>query len=202
MVYSKTENALDKLYLRGLADSFPFLYWCILLPDDTVAARLAGLVLSPRGKEAYSLPRILPLLGAGFYQWILAKFHKRWRRISQPPSIYWKVQKVGDNVGKVDPRLLASGMGPSSNVLLPGDRGRLLSEVLEDQIYLEEVVSQACIKVFEGYKDWVVTARDFDYLANGKQFVARSESIGSRIQEIVGDRLPNADEAPEKSDDL
>ncbi len=199
---AQTGKELDKLYLRGLSDYLPFLYWCTLLPDDAVALRLADLVMSPRGKEAFSLPRILPLFGESFYQWILSKFHKRWKRISQPPSIYWKVQKVGDNLGKVDPRLLASGMGPSSTVSLPGDRDRLLSEVLDDQTYLEEVISQACLKVFEGDKDWVGTSRDFDYLANGKQLVERNGRIGSNIQEIVGDRLPETEQGLENSEDV
>jgi hypothetical protein len=205
-IYSERRNVdqqiqeIDKLYFRGLADYLPFLYWCTILPDDAVATRLAGLVLSPRGKEAFTLPRILPMLGNSFFEWLLMKFRKRWQSYSQPPSIYWKIQKLGEDIGRADPRLLASGMGPSSVVTLPGKKDRQLSEVLGDQPYLDEVVSHACLEVFHGDKDRVSTARDFDYLAHGKQLIERGESIGSKIQQIVGDRLPDVAGSAEDPD--
>jgi hypothetical protein len=182
---------IEKLFFRGLGDYVPFLYWCTLLSDETLAAYLADLVLWPKGKYAYSLPRIAPLLGNEFCSWLLQKFKAKWGKYSQPPEIYWQVEKIAPSLTASDRRLAAARMGPSSVVPFTVDKPSLVSEIMENGSRLAEIVSKACLGVFEGEKALGGTARDFDYLAYGGDLMQRDDQISSRIYEIVQNRLPD-----------
>lgn len=181
----------EMLLFRGLADYLPFLFWCTKLSDATIAAHLADLVLLPKGKDAYSLSRVAPLLGNDFCEWLLSKFKKKWGKYSQPPAVYWQIEKLSGNILTSDRRLIASRMGPSSLVPLTGDKQVLLSEVLAEENYLEDLVSRACLEVFNGEKQFAEVARNFDYLAHGRALTQRDLNIASTVKDIVGDRLPN-----------
>jgi len=67
----------------------------------------------------------------------------------------------------------------------------MLSDIFADQGLLNGILSQACMEVFAGKKEYRGVARDFDYLVNSEILVARGQSVSAIIKEIVGNRLPN-----------
>lgn len=184
------EKEITQLFYTGIVEYCPMLFWCSLLTDQVIAEHLAELVLWPRG-NAQTILRMTPLLGINFYKWLSKKFETKWGKNTQRPQSYWALQKLESRIRSEEPSLIASRLGLASSIPFSKDPNKMLSDIFADQGLLNGILSQACMEVFAGKKEYRGVARDFDYLVNSEILVARGQSVSAIIKEIVGNRLPN-----------
>ena len=196
-VKQEKKNTLQ-LFLRGLTDYSPFLYWCKFLSDDVIARAFANLILRPKGIEMQTLIRITTLMGDKFYGWLEAKFNQKWSKYSQPPAFYFSLQSLGDKLKSTsDYRLLASKMGPSSIIRTNETTTLTVAQIVNESPELDRVLSHACLRVFQGEKQYRETARNLDYLAHGGSLLDRGAAIGSIVMKLVGSQLPSEHDEPQ-----
>ncbi len=65
-----------------------------------------------------------------------------------------------------------------------------VSELIAHSEIAEDLLTRACISVFNGYQTARSLARDLDYFAYGDQISNRAASIANEMVALVGDKVP------------
>jgi Putative DNA-binding domain len=199
---SQPSNEIVQLMCMGITEYCPFLFWCSLLSNKEIADHLADIILWPKGNEIQTLLRMTPLIGKDFYDWLGTKFSKKWGKYSQPPAFYWRFKDLLPKIGTANPQLISSRQSLQSQFDWDdGSPAKTVSELIANQSICNAFISKACLEVFKGNKEYRSTARDLDYLAYGQLIVARSEDISALVKGLVGDRLPNDEEATHEAEE-
>ena len=166
----------------------PAFYWATVLPDKYIAKILADLYLYPTNRHGHNLMRIGLLLGEDFCKWLFTKWQARWKDHPQPPSFYWTLKQMMKEMEDINPLLLSGRFSLTRSIEIEGEKPVIVKDILEKPDHAANLVSKACMKVFQGDKDYTSTARDLDYLAYGQEIQNRASAISKGVIEIVGDR--------------
>ena len=166
----------------------PALFWASALPPEIVAGALAELYLRPRSPEIHSLIRMSVLLGSEFYEWLLEKWHRKWKDYAQPPSFYWGFRQLKSKMADTDPRILAARAGKNTIFVVSGKEEVGVSKLLDSPQLASSLVSATCMRVFQGEKDLRSAARNLDYFAYGLQVQEWGPRIGKTVMKLIGDR--------------
>jgi len=174
----QSEESLALLLCNGIVDFYaPAFYWATALPDKFIAQILAELFLYPTNRHGHNLMRIGLLLGEDFCKWLLTKWQARWKDHPQPPSFYWTLKQMMKQMKDKNALLLAGRVSPTRNIEIEGEKPMIVKDMLEKPDQAANLVSKACMKVFQGDKDYTSTARDLDYLAYGSEIQKRASAI-------------------------
>jgi len=187
----QSEDTLGLLLRNGVADFYaPALYWAVTLPIRYIAEILVDLYLYPTNRYGHSLIRIAVLLGADFAKWLRDQWAAKWKQHPQPPSFYFSLKSMIDDLKDKDPRLVAARMSLSSQIKVMNAKAVPVRQILDVPERAASVVSAACIKVFEGVDECRQVARDADYLAYGAAMQRRAEEITGYVIKVIGERKP------------
>jgi hypothetical protein len=185
----QTEETLSLLLDCGIADFYaPALYWAVMLPKNYIANTLANLYLYPTNRHVHYLMRIGLLLGPEFCNWLWGKWYDKWHEYPQPPSFYWTFQKMIAQSAKTDSRLLAARMSTSTSFTFGTENFTVGKDLIDKPEQAAYVVSNACMKIFEGDDKHRSLARNLDYLAYGPELQRHGSSIAKDVMRIVGKR--------------
>jgi hypothetical protein len=168
----------------------PALFWTLALASEVVAGALAELYLRPRSPEIHSLIRMSVLLGSEFYDWLLDKWHRKWKDHAQPPNFYWGFKQLRLKMTDTDPRILAARSSKNTVFVVGGEEEVGVSKLLDSPQLASSLLSSACMRVFQGEKDLRSTARNLDYFAYGLQLQELGPRIGTAIMKLIGDCEP------------
>jgi hypothetical protein len=183
------EESLSLLLQNGIADFHaPALFWALALPDKFIVQTIAGLYLYPTNRHGHQLMRLALLLGPDFCQWLFGKWHVQWKNDPQPPSFYWTFKEMISDMKKTDARLLAARVSPTTCFEIEGEKPMAAKDILEKPDHATTLVSSACMRVFQGIKDYRPIARNLDFLAYGREVQRRAPAISKAVIRIVGDR--------------
>ncbi len=186
---SQSEESLALLLRNGIVDFYaPAFYWATVLPDKYIAKILADLYLYPTNRHGHNLMRIGLLLGEDFCKWLFTKWQARWKDHPQPPSFYWTLKQMMKEMEDINPLLLSGRFSLTRSIEIEGEKPVIVKDILEKPDHAANLVSKACMKVFQGDKDYTSTARDLDCLAYGQEIQNRASAISKGVIEIVGDR--------------
>jgi hypothetical protein len=185
----QSDEVIDSLLHSGVADFYaPALYWALSLPDKFVVQLLVDLYLHPTNRHAHVLIRTAVLLGLDFAQWLFGKWHAKWNNHPQPPTFYWTFKQMIAKSKETDARLVAARLSPSSRVQVGGDAAVLIKEILDKPERAASLVSEACMRVFEGDDNSRAVARDLDYVAYGPGLQRRAPELAKAIRKAIGER--------------
>jgi len=183
------EEMLALLLHNGIADFYaPALFWALALPDRFIVETLARLYLYPTNLQVHYLMCIGLLLGSDFCQWLFGKWRDKWKPHPQPPSFYWTFKKMISDMKGTDARLLAARVSLTTRVTFEGNPPIAVKDILEKPDQAASLVSKACMRVFQGNKDYRAVARNLDYLAYGPEVQRRGPLIAKAVIKTVGDR--------------
>jgi hypothetical protein len=158
------------------------------LPDKFIAQILAELYLYPTNRHGHNLVRIGLLLGDDFCNLLFSKWYARWKDYPQPPSFYWTLKQMMKEMKKTNALLLAGRFSLTRSIEIEGEKPVIIKDILERPDQVANLVSKACMKVFQGDKDYTSTARNLDYLAYGQEIQKRASAITKAVIRIVGNR--------------
>jgi hypothetical protein len=182
----QSPDQIEMLFHAGASEFYaPNLFWAAQLDAEVIAHQFAAVYLEPKGLQIHWLMRIALLLGGDFCRWLYGMWDQKWHHYSQPPFA-----EMVKNVGAGDLRLLASRETSSARVFVPGQPDATCSELLSDSRRAEELLSAACIKVFEGDSKLRSAARVLDYFAHGLAIVGRAAEIAEAAKTAIGGRTP------------
>ncbi len=185
----QSEESLALLLSNGIVDFYaPSFYWATVLPDKFIAQILAELYLYPTNRHGYNLMRIGLVLGDDFCNWLFSKWYARWKNYPQPPSFYWTLKQMMKEMKDTNALLLAGRFSLTKSIEIEGEKSVIVKDVLERPDQAANLISKACMKVFQGDKDYASTARNLDYLAYGQEIQKRASAITKAVIKIVGDR--------------
>jgi len=157
------------------------------LPDKFIAQILAELFLYPTTRHAHNLMRIGLLLGEDFSKWLYTKWNARWKDDRQPPSCYWTLKQMIKELKDRNTILLAGHVSLITSIEIEGEKPMIVKDILEKTNQANNLLSKACMKVFQGDKVYKSTARDLDYLVYGLEIQKRASTIAKEVIKIVGD---------------
>jgi hypothetical protein len=185
----QSDEGTSVLLHSALCDLYaPALFWVLALPPEVVAVALAELYLRPRSPEIHSLIRMSVLLGSEFCEWLLEKWHRKWKGYAQPPNFYWGFQQLKSKLADTDPRILAARASKNAVYVVSGDEEVGMSKLLDSPQLASSLVSAACMRVFQGEKEMRSAARNLDYFAYGPRLLELGPQIGRATIKLIGDR--------------
>jgi len=174
--------------LQGAVSEFyaPGLYWILQLPVIKSAQVYARLYLFPKSPQIHSLMRMAVLLGNNFANWLYQKWREKWERNPQPPPFYWTFSKMLSQLKENDPRFVAARVGATSQFVTREGSPLAAQLLLEKPGQAVSLLSDACMRVFQGASEFKSVARNLDYLAYGAAVMKRSRQMAKLIIKEIG----------------
>lgn len=187
----QSEDTLALLLRNGIMNFYaPALYWALQLPEKHIALTLSDLYLYPTNRYVHSLIRIAPLFGAEFCQWLFGQWTTKWKGHPQPPSFYFTFIDMIKKMKATAPVLLAARLPLTAHIAIEDNVQIPIRGIIDHPEQAVVLVSKACMKVFQGAKDYKAVARNIDYLAYGHETQRRAPAIVKAFMKIVGNRKP------------
>jgi hypothetical protein len=101
---------------------------------------------------------------------------------------HWTFKQMISDMKETDARLLAARVSPATCFEIEGEKPMAAKDILGKPDRAAILVSTACMKVFQGIKDYRPIARNLDFLAYGREVQRRAPAISKAVIRIVGDR--------------
>jgi hypothetical protein len=158
------------------------------LPDKFIVQLLAELYLHPTSPHIHYLIRISLLLGSDFAEWLFGKWRNKWKNHAQPPSFYWTFKQMITQMKAADARLLAARMSSTFRVQVDGEPSIAIKDMMDKPEQAATLVSNACMRVFQGQNEFRAMARDLDYIAYGPDLQRRAPQIVKAVTKLIGER--------------
>lgn len=185
----QADETISLLLKCALSDYYaPFIYWTLSLSDTLVADTLTSLYLNPKNPNIHILMRIAILLGTDFTRWLYEKWHSKWNRHPQPPSFYWTFREMMTKAENNDPCAVAARTPITGQISIASDVPVSVKKLLDQPELAAKLLSNACIRVFEGDNVSRTVSRNLDYFAYGREIQRRASKIAKTIIETVGDQ--------------
>lgn len=187
------EETLALLFRNGIVDFYaPACFWALLLPDKFITDIIVELFLYPTTRHAHNLMRIAFVLGTDFSKWLFTKWYARWKNDPQPPSCYWTLKQTLKKLNDTNALLFAGKVSPTTSIEVEGEKPMLANSILANPRQAEGLLSNACMKIFQGDKAYKSTARDLDYLVYGQEIQKRAPALAKKVITVLGDRKAGA----------
>ena len=169
----------------------PNLYWVGQVSAITIAETIKEIYLEPKNPQVHWLIRLAVLLGSRFSEWLRKKWEEKWQRYTQAPTFYFTSRDMLRAVDEgADRRLVATRSTPTTTVAVPGEQECSYADLIGNYTRASELLSKACLAVFNGNRDLRSTARNLDSLTYGAGLIQRSDEIADAVAECVGTLLP------------
>lgn len=174
---------LQLLAKTGLSDIYgPVLYWLNRLSVTETAHMVRDMCHNPRIPFVYTAIRIVVLLGSDATTWLHDLWEQRWHNFGQKPEYCWRIKAIMAAEPRTNRRLLAlrtlSGVGQQVN---DGEHTYTVEELLSDQKLAAACLSNACLKVFEGDKEFRSLCRQLDLITYASEIESRAAEIASLL---------------------
>ncbi len=166
----------------------PWLYWAIKQKNKPIAQALSRLYRYPITPKIHYLLRIALLLGAGFCDWLYGKWEAKWGNYSQPPQFYWTFKSMMSKLKDTDPRVNAARTTTTAQINVPDMPSISVKELLDKPDKAVSLLSNVCMKIFDGDKSVRSTARNLDFFAYGLDIQKRSYHLSNAIIKEIGDQ--------------
>jgi hypothetical protein len=166
----------------------PWLYWAVNLKNKPVAYALAELYRYPTTPKIHNLLRIALLLGNDFCDWLYGKWEAKWGTHSQPPQFYWTFKTMIAKLKEIDPRVIAARTSITAQISVPDMPPISVKELLDKPDKTVSLLSNVCMKIFDGNSSMRSVARDLDFFAYGLDIQKRSYHLSNAIIKEIGDQ--------------
>lgn len=200
-----TEADFILLFRSAVFDFYaPGLFWITKLPPKSIAQILSQLYLSPRNPNIHYLIRIAVLLGPDFCEWLFDKWQQKWKNHVQKPHFFDTFRDMKKKMGSQNSALIASRLKPSWQKSFPSEKPATFSELINDPIRADKILSATCLKIFNdgGHNSALRSlARDIDYIAHAKKIIAKKTEIAAAIKAEIGDKLSGDLQAADTNED-
>ncbi len=164
-----TSTAMDRIYA-------PHLYWLTRCSPGYIAKILMDCLKDDRQRHMYQTVRLVTLLGPQLSDWLQDILEKKWKRFAQKPDYYWAFQKIRSR-GVSDSRLAALRTTSKASLNLPNGETVIVGDLLEAPDHASTLLSQACIVIFEGEKEFKSLARALDIISYGEQVASMNNDV-------------------------
>jgi len=163
----------------------PNLFWFLLVPAEMAASIIIDSLKQLKSPHVNALIRLATLLGPEISDWLWELIDELWKRHTQKPDYYWSFKKIRNRIGTRDLRLQALRTTERSTVEIPSEPGNVtIQEAMQDPRVTATYLSQACMRIFQGEKQWRAQARVLDVLAYGSKIKDRSSEILQQIKKF------------------
>lgn len=156
----------------------PHLFWFLVMPPELGASIIIESLKQIKHPYVNALVRLVALLGPETSDWLWGIFQDLWKRHTQKPAYYWLFKKIRSRTGTLDRRLKALNTTGRSTIDVPSEaRTITIKEAMENRRATATLLSKACMKIFQGEKQWRSTARVLDVLTYGPDIESRGREI-------------------------
>lgn len=163
----------------------PHLFWFLVMPPELGASTIIESLKQLKAPYVNALVRLVTLLGPATSDWLWGIFDEIWKHHTQKPEYYWSFKKIRNRTGDLDLRLKALRTTVRSTIEVPSKARTIpIKEAMEDRRATATLLSQACVKIFQGEKQWRATARILDVLAYGPDIESKSGEILRHIKKF------------------
>jgi len=163
----------------------PHLFWFLVMPPELGASTIIDSLKQLKSPYVNALVRLVTLLGPETSDWLWGLFDDLWKRHTQKPAYYWSFKKIRNRKGTLDNRLKALRTTGRPTIEVPSeDRTVTIQEAMDNRQVTAKFLSQACMKVFQGEKQWRATARKLDVLTYGPDIESRGGEIFRQIKKF------------------
>ena len=145
--------------------------------------------LRPVNPNIHQLLRCAILLGKPFSEWLHDRLNRKWEKHTQPHNFFWALKQLMSRLDNTDARLVAARIPPSARFSRDDKTTISAAELLNQPELASTLLSQACIKVFDGASEYRTIARQLDILVYGLSLQNRTE-LAHFLRKNIGDRLP------------
>ncbi|MGC2161978.1 MAG: ATP-binding protein [Silvibacterium sp.] len=182
-------DQFELLFRSAVSDFYaPGFFWAIELDAALIAQIFSAHYLAPKTPQIYWLMRMAVLLGPNFCRWLTERWDAKWGHHSQPPSFYHTFKAMSASHKGLDLRLRAARSMPATRITVPNQTATTCAELLAEPEKAMNLLSSACMAIFEGDQTLRTTARTLDYLAYGAEIVRRASEIAPSVVAAIGNQ--------------
>lgn len=167
----------------------PCLYWLAKMPAGDLARILTDSLQENKYRYMHMVIRLATLFGQELSDWLFAKLERKWYRYRQKPQYFWTFQTIRNRTGVSDVRLLAARTTATAAISLPDKNRVIVRDLLNRPEQAAKYLSDVCVRVFKGAKEYKSVSRNLDILAYGNQISSKSEDVANAIGDLR--RQPN-----------
>jgi hypothetical protein len=173
-LYMLANSALSEIYS-------PFLYWVLKLPPNYVAQLIFDFMERMRSPHVRALIKLSSLLSVNILEWLFNCFDNKWRKHPQPPDYYWTIKGMLETrKTSADFILSTLQMSAGSSLSVPGEpKGLPLHRLLADDRLANDFLTQSCMRMFAGKKQYRPSSRALDLICHAKQL----QEIGLKVEQ-------------------
>lgn len=155
------------------------------MPVDLAASTIVDSLKQIKAPHVNALIRLATLLGTEISDWLWSIFDDLWKYHTQKPDYYWSFKKIRQRTGARDNRLRALRTTVRAKIEIPSGSGSVtIQEAMEDPQVTATWLSQVCMKIFQGEKQWRASARVLDVLTYGSKIENRSSEILRQLKKF------------------
>lgn len=166
----------------------PFAYWCGGLREDQLIHALEVLFLQPRNPQVQAFMRLAILAGRGATDWLSAKFQAKWGRHPQPPRFVHAFRTMAKEAAE-NRRMAAMRMSSRYRFVVRGEEATV-DALMQSPDAAANILSNACLAVFEGDKAMRTAARQLDLIAHIQHLERLLPDLFDAVIRRVGSKLP------------
>ena len=159
----------------------PYLYWLAKMPPAEIARILLDSLQEEKHLYMHMVIRLATLLGQELSDWLFAELDRKWHRYRQKPHYFWTFQKIRNRSGVSDVLLLAARTTATASISLPDNNRVTVKELLSRPDQAAKYLSEVCVRIFKGDKEYKSLSRNLDILAYGTQIFSKSENVSNAI---------------------
>jgi len=150
----------------------PFLYWLIKLPPQSIAKILVDLYNKTKSPYINNLIKIVLILGNGAITLFSDLFTERYMGVTQKPDFYYTFLKQKKSK-QIDP--ICRALNSHNDKVVYGNN--TIRILLHDSNYTRNLLSQECLKVFNGIISQRSVVRNLDFIGYGQHLVGNLQII-------------------------
>jgi hypothetical protein len=172
-LYLLANSALSEIYS-------PFFHWVLKLSPNNVAQLIFDFMEHIRSPHVRALIKLSSLLSVNILEWLFSCFDNKWQNHPQPPDYYFTIKRMLKiRKTSADARLSTLQMSAGSKLNVPGEpKGLPLHRLLAEERLANDFLTQSCMRIFAGEKQYRSPSRVLDLICHAKQL----QEIGPQVE--------------------
>jgi len=159
----------------------PCLYWVAKMSPAELAGILTDSLQEDKYRYMHMVIRLATLFGQELSDWFFAELERKWRRYRQKPQYFWTFHTIRNRTSVSDVRLLAARTTATAVISLPDKSRVTVRDLLNRPDQAAKYLSDVCVRIFKGEKEYKSVSRNLDILAYGNQIRSKSEDVANAI---------------------
>lgn len=156
----------------------PSMYLFLKLPVKAQIELIKDFSENPKMPHVNSLIRLMVLFGSKGANWLFEVWKRKMPGKGQHPDFYWKLKAIVE-AGDYDDRKLVAlkTLSNSNQAIEDGGLKFEIEDLLQSSDKADSLLTQLCLRVYDGEKQIKNACRRLDVLAYGDDLIKHSEKI-------------------------